>query len=362
VVQRNNEQPDIEVLMKIERKAFRGFTLIEFAIANLAALSLMAATFTLMGSLFKSNNQMGDMIATQQNVRVAMNTIAQDIVMAGTGLPSAGVALPNGANSTLIIRPGMAGFADPDRDITAPNNVIPMVSPGDNSGPIVDANDTDALTIFAIDQTSPTWTINTIGVFNDRYEVTFNSDITAGASQLFPGDVLLFNNVNGSVLGCVSDNSTVTNTLSYFRAGDAMGVNQPAAANGNIGSLSNAGTNPAVFPPTTVTRVNIINYYISTDNAAHPRLMRAVNAQAPQILGDNIENLQFSFDLFDFNTDVENSNQSTTNSPNQLRAVNVSINGRSQQILQQSNDYFRFALTSKVTVRNSTFHNRYSSN
>jgi len=336
-----------------------GFSLIEFAIASLAALTMLAAAFTLMNTMFTANGDMGEVMATQQNVRVAMNTIARDITTAGTGLPTSAVAVPNGTNAVPIIRPGMAAFADPDRNIEAPNNAIPILSPGNSDGPMVSGVDTDALTIFSVDQTSPTWNIASIAVFSDRYEVTFTTDVSGGAMQLFAGDVLLFTNFNGSVLGCVTDVSTVTNTLAFFRETDLMGLNQPLAQFGNIDSLKNPGTNPAVFPPTTATRVNIVNYFISVDNAEHPRLIRAVNAQAPQIIAEDIENLQFSFDLFDFDTNAATSNQATTSLPNQIRAVRVSINGRSPERMKNGR-YYHFPLASKINVRNSTFRNRYT--
>jgi hypothetical protein len=254
----------------------------------------------------------------------------------------------------------MASFDAPDRNIATPTDVIPIISPGNNSGPTVAGADTDALTVFSLNQDSPTWTVNTIAVFSDRYEIQFSQNVASGTMQLFPGDVLLINNFNGSVLACVSDVSTNTNTLAFFRDGDLMGVNQPGAASGNITSLANDPATPTVFPPTTAVRVNIINYYISAANSAHPRLMRAVDTDAPQVLAEDIESLQFTFDLFDFATATENSNQATTTSPNQVRAVNVSIGGRSREKLERSNDYFRFSLVSKINVRNASFRNRYN--
>jgi hypothetical protein len=357
MVDRFREQSYFEVCVMNGKRA--GFTLIEFAIANLITMIILGATFTLMNNIFHANNGMGDVMATQQNVRVASNTIARDVTMAGTGLPSSSVAVPNGTNSTPIIRPGMAGFASPARNLATPNNTIPMLSPGDGSGPTVSTS-TDALTIFTVNQETPTWTVSTIAVFSDRYEVTFTQNVSAGSMQLVPGDLLLFNNNNGSVLACVSDISTVTNTKAFFRTADLMGINQPEAANGNIGSLKNPASNPAVFPPTTAIRVNVINYFLSTTNALHPRLMRAVNTSAAQIISEDIENLQFSFDLFDFQTNAETSNQASTASPNQIRSVLISLTGRSPDKLERTNSYYRLSLVSKINVRNATFRNRYT--
>jgi hypothetical protein len=337
-----------------------GFSLVEFAIASLVTLTVLTAAFSVVNMVFTANDAMTEIMATQQNVRVAMNTIARDITMAGTGLPSGTVVLPNGTDSAAIIRPGMAAFSSPDRDIEAPGNVIPIVSPGDEDGPTIGGVDTDALTIFSIDQESPQWTVDNIDILTDRYEITFTADVSTGAMQLFPGDLLLFNNANGSVLACVSDIDSETVELAHFRNTDAMAINQPEAQFGNIASLALTGTSPPEFPPTTATRVNIINYFISAANADHPRLMRAVNSQAAQAIAEDIENLQFMFDLFDFETSASTSSQATTATPNQIRAVHIAINGRSPKLLRHDSEFYRFSLVSKINVRNSTFRNRYT--
>ena len=80
----------------------RGFTLIEFVLAALAGMILLAATFTLMNTVFGSGANMNPVMQTQQNLRVAMNTITREITMAGTGLPTGGIAVPSGTNSAPL--------------------------------------------------------------------------------------------------------------------------------------------------------------------------------------------------------------------------------------------------------------------
>ena len=80
----------------------RGFTLIEFVLASLAGMVMLAATFTLMNTVFRSGANINLVMQTQQNLRVAMNTITREITMAGTGLPTGGIAVPNGTNSTPL--------------------------------------------------------------------------------------------------------------------------------------------------------------------------------------------------------------------------------------------------------------------
>lgn len=325
-----------------------GFTLIEFAISNVAIMIMLAAAFTLLNTVFTANSGVGDMMQTQQSIRVAMNTITRDITMAGTGLPNGGIAVPNGTNSDALARPGAGGT------LATPNNTIAILAPGDEAGPTVNAIATDAITVTAINQTSPTWSIVSINTASTY--VDFTENVRAGATQLFTDDLLVFTNVNGSVFGCVTSVSMVSDRV-FFADADAMNVNQPTAQFGNLNSIANED---GTYPPTTATRINIVTYYINSSVAAHPKLMRAVNAQAPQIIVEDIENLQFAFDLFDFETNSETSNQPTTTSPNQIRSVAVSISGRSAQVMERSRKYFRFSLVSKVNIRNSTFRNRYT--
>jgi Tfp pilus assembly protein PilW len=330
------------------RPADAGFTLIEFMVASVASFVMMGAAFTLMNNAFRVNASVGEVMTTQQNVRVAMNTIARDITMAGTGLPNGGIVVPNGLNSDGLVRPGVGGGLSTDNDI------MPIVSPGNSAGPTVAGVTTDALTIVSIDQESPTWNVANITVGGTR--VDFVQDVRVGTTQLFANTLLVFSNANGAVFGMVTDVATASSQAS-FDDNDAMNVNQPTAANGNIISIANPD---GTWPPTTATRVNVITYYINNSVPAHPKLMRSVNAQTPQVTVEDIDSLQVTFDLFDFETQVDTANQATTNSPNQIRSVNVSLAGRSPVVLGTTKDYYRFGLISKVNVRNATFRNRYT--
>ena len=325
-----------------------GFTLIEFAISNLAVMIMLAATFTLLNTIFTANSGIADVMQTQQNIRVAMNMITRDVTMAGTGLPSGGIAVPNGTNSSALSRPGVGGT------LATPNNTIAILAPGDGAGPAINSVGTDAITITSINQESPAWTILSVNTSSTYVDLVEN--VRAGTTQLLTGDLLVFTNVNGSVFGCATSVSATSDRV-FFGVSDAMGVNQPNAQFGNLSSIAN---DDGTYPPTSATRINIITYYINNALTAHPKLMRAVNAETPQIIVEDIENLQLSYDLFDFETNSETSNQATTASPNQIRSVSVSIGGRSAQVMEGSGNYFRFSLVSKVNVRNATFRNRYT--
>ncbi len=327
-----------------------GFTLIEFAISNLTIMVMLGATFTLLSMVFTANRSTAEMMQTQQNIRVAMNTIARDITMAGTGLPNGGIAVPSGSNFEQLTRPGVGDV------MATPNDTIALIAPGNEAGVTVNGFKTDALTITAMNQDSPTWNVVDNSINAAGTQANFIQNIRTGAMQLLQNDLLVLTNANGSVFGCVTSVSMTTDRA-FFADMDSMNVNQPPAGAGNIASLANGDGS---YPPTTATKINIITYYISAAVAAHPRLMRAVNADTPQVIVEDIENLQFSFDLFDVTNDSTTANQDSTASANQIRSVYVSISGRSPQVMTRSNKYYRFSLASKVNVRNATFRNRYT--
>lgn len=341
-----------------------GFTLIEFMLASVITMAMLAATFTLMNNVFVANARISQVLITQQNVRVALNTITRDITMAGTGMPDGGTPIPNGGTAVALTRNGAGGT------LPTPDDVINLLIPGDGSGPVVaklsstavavgTTSTTDVLTITMIDQTSPTWV--TTSITSTGTVIDFSPEVRSGAGQLYVNDLLLFNNANGSAFGCVTKVSTSA-SQAEFMDGDVLNINQPAAAvNGTIkASLMNPGSSPATFPQATAVRATIITYYINNSNSSHPKLMRAVNGGTPQVMVEDIENLQFSYDLYNFENSTETSNQATTANPNQIRSVRVAISARSSERLQRTNDYYHFGLVSKVNVRNATFRNRYS--
>jgi Tfp pilus assembly protein PilW len=340
-----------------------GLTLIEFLLANLLMMVVLGGTFSLMNSLFNANTDLQEVLTTQQNLRVAMNSLTRDLTMAGTGLPDSGTPIPNGNNAVQLARPGLgiACSTPPGTGngcLPTPNNVVAILSPGKGVGPTVDNVTTDVLTIAMVDETSPIWNASNISA--DGTVIDFTQDVRSGSTKMSVNDLLLFNNANGSAFGCVTTVSTSASEA-QFQAADIMNVNQPTAQFGTIAAtLQNAGSNPVTYPPTTATRVMLITYFLDNSVSTNPKLMRSVNGSAPQVMVEGIENLQFSFDLFDYTNNTDTSNVGTTANPNQIRSVRVAVNGHSPDQLKKTGDYYHFGLVSKVNIRNATFRNRYS--
>ncbi len=341
-----------------ELRRERGFTALEFVIANLAMLVVMGATFTLLFSTFSARASLQASLQTQQSVRVAINTIAREMTMAGTGLPGA-ITVPNGAGAVSLLRPGIG------TTLPTPTDTLNIITPGEAEGPLITGQNatenTDVVTIVAVDQQSPTWSVTGYTDTFPGTDLNFGENVRAGATQLFQNNVLLFMNINGAVMGCVTSVSAVADVASFDDM-DACGINQPGAAAGNF--LTTMLNPDSTLPPTTATRINVVSYYLNAAGShGHPSLMRAVNAQAPQELIEGVENLQITYDLYDFTTSAATANvvpAAGFSASNQIRSANIAVTGRSLDRLQRTGDYYRFGLTSKITIRNATFRNRYN--
>ena len=73
----------------------------ELLIAMALGLIVLAATTQLFKSGMDASVLVTQSSEMQQNVRATLNLIAKDVSMAGSGLPSGGLALPNGAGAAL---------------------------------------------------------------------------------------------------------------------------------------------------------------------------------------------------------------------------------------------------------------------
>jgi type IV pilus assembly protein PilW len=86
--------------MRSTRRKIRGFSLVEVLIAVALGLIVLAATAQLFKHGMDATRLVSQSSEMQQNVRAALNLIAKDVSMAGSGLPSGGLSLPAGAGST----------------------------------------------------------------------------------------------------------------------------------------------------------------------------------------------------------------------------------------------------------------------
>lgn len=122
----------------------KGFTLLELMIAGIIAVGIVAAGFTILTSTEKATATTGQVVETQQNVRIAMDMLSRDIKQAGFGMRQAVGNCP----TAIVPRDETPAGADrgPDR--------ISLVVPVGNTVGIVAGN---PLGLAAV----PPWTLQT---------------------------------------------------------------------------------------------------------------------------------------------------------------------------------------------------------
>jgi prepilin-type N-terminal cleavage/methylation domain-containing protein len=349
-------------------KRSKGFSLIEMMVALVVMLIVVAGTLTALREAMHTSEAITKMADVQDNLRSGMNLMARDIVQAGSGIPIGGILIPySGAGSPALNRPGPAGLQFPVQ------STLTAITPGDVKGPVSLGIGTDVITVIYADNTLP-WSsmppINnaanpTCGgiIAGDGSSITFDTSasckgtqVVAGNSKLNPGDLLMLTSPQGGNI--IQTVTNVAGNEAFFAPGDAFGLNGVAATSGTIAQLQVGG----VFPPISAKRIWMITYFISTANPQIPMLMRQVNFNAPEEVGQVIEGLQFSYDLTSPSVlpGVDERDIVAPDTPNQIRKVNIYLAARSEYPYSVTNQYFRMNLLTQVSMRSLTFESRYN--
>jgi len=371
-----------------------GFTLVELTVGMAVTLIVLAATVLAFRDATNANQHVTMSEDVTDNLRAGLNLIEQDLIQAGSGIPTGGIPIPSFAASAAcpngtsnINRPVLTGTT------TFPvcNLYLSAVEPGNGMGPLIaspDATSTtnsDIITMLYQDNTTTSGTylvgmdaapinggtcngtISSTGKTVQFDSACFDlSKLSANGTQINPGDLILFSNNNGNALQSVSSVSGQTLT---FSSGDAFGLNgQATATGGTIVQTQNYNTNPVTgakifnlgtYPPTTATRIWMISYYL--DNVADPnhvQLIRRVNFNAGQPVGETLESLQFTFNFNDGKT----ANQPAVPngfSENLIRSVNIYLGARSTNKYSQNRKYIRENFQSQVTLRSMAYFNQF---
>jgi len=338
----------------------RGFTLIEALISLALATIMFSATLMILRPAIEVTSlaeQRGEM---QQNARVAVNFIARELSIAGTGIPMGGVQLPAGNGSV------------PPRFACGPevcylegaifyDNRLYSVAPHAYMGPYVQGGMTDVVTLVYRDETFKLDQYSLVRVNRDGTEITVDPatypPITDPVNGIRSGDVLIVCNVNGCGAGVVT--ALDSTTTIRMDPGDPLHFNQTGAEYGNIKSLANPGTD-GEYPPTRAFRVNLVTYFIDASRPDNPKLMRQVNAHEAFPVSEFIESLKFTYDVFDDDTSITTANlPDTYGRENQIRKINIEVKTRSQEKSLYRRKYDRTAIKTSVSARNLTFRDRY---
>lgn len=385
-------------MKKANQKRNAGFTLIELMIAMVVTLVLLYAAVQAFKDASQSNSQVTMASDMSGNLRAALDMIQQDLLQAGTGLPTAGIPIPYTSNGSTTAPCGTTAAINRPKlngQTTFPqcNSVLPAVEPGSQMGPFITAPDattgtvknpnsiTDEITIIYADNSSGldlepinrpasgstpacNGTISVNGQTVNFDASCFDpSNPGVSATPLAVGDLIMFSNSYGTALQAVTAASKTTLT---FASGDKFGLNGRTDPNGTILQLRNSGctTSANCWPPTTATRVWMITYFL--DNLADPqhvRLMRQVGLNTPVAVGETLENLQFTYNFVDGLTNPTNQTTVPTgNTEAQIRSVNVYIGARSSYAVKQGGRslYARDNLMTQVSLRSLAYVNKYN--
>jgi hypothetical protein len=255
---------------------------------------------------------------------------------------------------------------------------MPAVIPGAGRGPKINGVDTDVLTVLMADNTF--LNVGTTAVSSTSVVVAAGVDIATGADRVQPGQLMLIMKGSFNTLVEVTKVEIAARRLT-FADGDALNLNQSAAAFGNLAALNAAS--PANSPASTsLSRVRMITYYLDAKTVPqHPRLVRRINNGDPLTFDNktgtavalDIENLQFSFDISNGtsnpgNVEMDDTDQGTGGAcaplacaPTQIRKVNIAIDARSTNAVNSTLRSFRNGLQSQVSLRGMSFIDEYRS-
>jgi type II secretory pathway pseudopilin PulG len=367
-----------------------GFTLIELMVAIGVTMVALSAAVLMFRDSTKANTNVTQTADMSDNMRAGLNLIVQDLIQTGTGIPTGGISIPNTPNAAGCNTGGKVNrpptvlsltFNGPNAANVGCNVILPAIEPGNGLGPTVTSPDgttgpaTDIITMMYSDNTlsmdakaingasCPAGAITPTGS-----SITFDSTcVTIGGAGIpvNPGDLLMIYNGNNPN-GVLQTVTSVAGQVLNFAAGDAFNLNgrTTTETSGTIKQLQNltAGVPNGTYPATSCTRVWMITYYldIATD-PKHPRLMRAVNFNAPQPVAETFENLQFTFNLADGTTPapVNKFTVPAADNENQIRSVNVYLGARTTTTAATTGQYVRTNLATQVALRSMAYFNTY---
>jgi prepilin-type N-terminal cleavage/methylation domain-containing protein len=374
-----------------QQKQF-GFTLIELLLSMALGVLVLGSAVSMFVNAMNLNMSVTQRAEMQQNDRASMDLLAHDISLAGAGLPTGGVQLPNGANS-VTSRLGcdqtavcyITNPAYPNNPPTTNNNMYGIIPSWRGSkNPITDGTNTstsnpDAISVVYADTTFGlqyyTPTLAGLGTANPTVTFVFVAPnpppnplpatwppaaINDPIVGLKVGDLVLLSNSTGSAVGEVTN---VVGNVVTFANGDPLRINQSGAAAGNF-AASLQSTNPGppvvqVVAPLTAKRLWMTTYYVDQPAGNQTaRLMRQVNGQTPNPVAEDISGLAFTYDFFNETTNQVTYNQTTAANPSLIRKVNITVTTRAA--LKEKGTYQSMSLSTSVSARNMSFKDRYN--
>ncbi len=344
-------------MQRLFYRTHRGFTIFELLVAMGLATVVLGGALALTSQAIGISDMVSQRSDMQQNGRVAINMIARDASLAGTGFPTSGVQLPSGAGSAdSHFACDQAGGCHITNNVYTDERLY-ATWPGDSGGVTINAVVTDVITLVYDDPSSNLDQFELVTIDSDSKRIEFNTATTPAYNDavvgLKEGDVLLGNNNNGQAVAVVTEVRDDYEVRMNPGNADTLDFNQQSgAAVGTFKSIEGA--------PTRVRRIFIITYYIDNSDPDIPMLMRQVNAHPPMAVAEYVENLQVTYDIYDDNAAVATAELvDAGGQPNQIRKTNIMLTVRSPGETMIGRDLQRITLTTSVGPRNMTYRDRY---
>lgn len=356
-----------------------GYSLIEMMVAVGITTVVMAATMTGLADVSKGSEMVLNMTAMNKALRSGMDLVERDLLQTGSGLPPGHVILvPSGAGSSPIRLPGPPGTnftsvaGDPD---------ISAVLPTPGLGPSVNGHVTDVLTVLMADNTFLNVTVSAVAATSVDISPLQNGvalNIATGPDRVSPGQLMMISRQSSTALVQVTSVDYGTRRVT-FGNGDSLNLNQSGAASGNLPAINRLAPINSTSG-VQLTRIRMITYYLdATIDPKHPRLVRRINNGDPLVFDNtsgtvvamDIENLTFSYDLNDGNTNPSGVRMTASDiagtgacfpnacSTNQVRKVDILITARSSNIVNPKARSFHNTLASQISFRGMAFVDEY---
>jgi hypothetical protein len=108
-----------------------------------------------------------------------------------------------------------------------------------------------------------------------------------------------------------------------------------------------------------VERITMISYYLDNISVPnHVELIRRINFNTGQTVGDTLQNLHFTFNFND-GVAVNETIVPAGYSENQIRSVNVFLGAQSDTISQKTGKYIQNSVQTQVSLRSMAYFNQY---
>jgi hypothetical protein len=113
------------------------------------------------------------------------------------------------------------------------------------------------------------------------------------------------------------------------------------------------------YPPTTVERITMVTYYLdSTTVPNHTQLIRRVNFNTGQTVGDSFQTLDFTYN---YNDGIATNQPAVPTGYNesQIRSVNISLGSQSDTLSTRTGQYMQSQIQTQVSLRSMAYFNNY---